>query len=505
MVQKPLAKSLIFLAFVLPALALYALFFLLPFGQGLRISFTNWDGLTPKTPISMPKAEFEERVLGKVPAGRDRDFVLSLYALDSSGEQYARLSVSGAARYRLESILRKAGYSPESFRDVGLANYRSIFSGQVDERFYPRRYEEKYYNPASALPRQVDASRWEKEFLARLDEGGNRLAGEYYALSDGVYKLAAAKDEFTIEDPLWALPQVESGAVEAGKVDELVAVTKRAGLAGDSGALESAIGAFVAGAAFSPAELASVQQAARELYELGSFKLLLASRWRAEKFDLGVVGFTLFFAVANVILANLLAFWLAIALDKKLRSKNVLRSVFFLPNVLSMIVVALIWSFIFFHLLPKLTGIQTWMSDSAKAPWLLVFVSVWQAAGYYMIVYLAGLQNIPPDVIEAAMIDGASPIQRLRAITLPLLMPAFTVCVFLSIANALKCFDLVYAMVGSSGYAVGTVPFVMDIFFDAFARKLAGLATAKATLLFLAILAITGIQLVVMKRKEVQL
>jgi raffinose/stachyose/melibiose transport system permease protein len=505
MVQKPLAKTLTFLAFVLPALALYALFFLLPFGQGLRISFTNWDGLTPKTPISMPKAEFEGRILGKVASARDKDFVLSVYALDAAGEQYARLSISGAARYRLEGILRRAGYSPESFRDVGFANYRSIFTGKVDERFYPRRYEEKYYNTASALPREVDASRWEREFLARLDVDGKRLAGEFYVRSDGMYELVPAKDEFTVEDPLWALPQVESGAVAAGKVDELVAATKRAGLSGDPVAFESALKTFIAAAAFSPGELAGIRQAASRLFEMGKFKVLLASRWRAEKFDLGVVGFTIFFALGNVILANLLAFWLAIALDKKLRSKNVLRSVFFLPNVLSMIVVALIWSFIFFHLLPKLTGIQTWMSDSAKAPWLLVMVSVWQSSGYYMIVYLAGLQNIPPDVIEAAMIDGASPLQRLKNITLPLLMPAFTVCIFLSIANALKCFDLVYAMVGSSGYAVGTVPFVMDIFFDAFARKLAGLATAKATLLFLAILAITGIQLAVMKRKEVQL
>ena len=89
-------------------------------------------------------------------------------------------------------------------------------------------------------------------------------------------------------------------------------------------------------------------------------------------------------------------------------------------------------------------------------------------------------------------------------ITLPLLVPAFTVCLFLSLSNSLKCFDLVYAMVGPSGYAVGTVPLVMDIFFDAFAKRLAGLATAKAILLFLAIVLITGVQLSVMKRREVQ-
>jgi raffinose/stachyose/melibiose transport system permease protein len=216
------------------------------------------------------------------------------------------------------------------------------------------------------------------------------------------------------------------------------------------------------------------------------------------------VGFTLFFTFFNVLGSNLLAFFLAMALDARLKSRNVLRSVFFLPNVLSMVVVALVWSFVFYHLLPAVTGIDKWMGDPAKAPWLIVTVQVWQQSGYLMVIYLAGLQTIPADVLEAAMIDGTGFWGRLRRITLPLLVPAFTVCLFLSLSNSLKCFDLVYAMVGPSGYAVGTVPLVMDIFFDAFAKRLAGLATAKAILLFLAIVLITGIQLSVMKRREVQ-
>jgi raffinose/stachyose/melibiose transport system permease protein len=170
-----------------------------------------------------------------------------------------------------------------------------------------------------------------------------------------------------------------------------------------------------------------------------------------------------------------------------------------------MVVVALVWSFVFFHLLPKLTGIQSWMGDSGKAPWLIVLVAVWQAAGYYMVIYLAGLQNIPTDIVEAATIDGADWWQRLRHITLPMLAPAFTICLFLSIANALKSFDLMYAMVGPSGYALGTVPLVMDIYFDAFAQKAAGMATAKAMLLFALIFLVTGIQLRAMGKKEVQL
>ena len=220
---------------------------------------------------------------------------------------------------------------------------------------------------------------------------------------------------------------------------------------------------------------------------------------------MGVVGFTLFFAFFNVVLSNLLAFFIALALDAGIQSQKVLRSVFFLPNVLSMVVVALVWSFVFAHLLPRLTGIELWMGDPGKAPWLIVLVQVWQQSGYLMVIYLAGMSNIPTDVLEAASIDGASFRRRLRHITLPLLMPAFTICLFLSLSNSLKSFDLVYAMQGPSGYATGTVPFVMDIFFDAFAKKQAGLGTAKAILLFLAIALITGIQLTISKRREVQL
>ena len=504
MVQKRAARRANFILFVAPALLLYALFFLLPFGQGLRISFTNWDGLTPKTPISMPAAEFESRILAKA-SEADKNYLLSVYSLDKAAGQYARLSVSGLARYRLESVIRKTGYRPAMYRDVGLANYRAIFRGGIDERFYPRAYEENYFNQNSSLPPEIDSASYEKQFLAKLGAEDKNLASEFYIRQGNRYALKPEKDEFSLEDSLWTLPQVESGAIPSAEVDAFLAAIKKAGLAQDRSALGVAIAGFAKGAALPPEARGKISGSAEGIFAIGKFKSLLATTWKARKFDLGVVGFTIFFAVGNVVFANLLAFWIAMALDRKMKSRNVLRSVFFLPNVLSMIVVALIWSFIFFHLLPRLTGIDTWMSDSAKAPWLLVFVSVWQAAGYYMVVYLAGLQNIPQDVIEAAMIDGAGPWDRLKRITLPLLMPAFTVCIFLSIANALKCFDLVYAMVGPSGYAVGTVPFVMDIFFDAFARKLAGLATAKATLLFLTILLVTGLQLLIMKRKEVQL
>jgi len=158
---------------------------------------------------------------------------------------------------------------------------------------------------------------------------------------------------------------------------------------------------------------------------------------------------------------------------------------------------------LFVQLLPAITGIETWVSDSHKTPWLLVLVAVWQGAGYYMIVYLAGLQNIPTEVIEAAMMDGATGWQRFRMITFPLMIPSLTISLFLTIANAFKSFDLIYALFGPTGYSTGTVPIVMDIYFDAFANKQAGLANAKAMILFLVIVIVTGIQLITMKKKEI--
>jgi ABC-type sugar transport system permease subunit len=166
------------------------------------------------------------------------------------------------------------------------------------------------------------------------------------------------------------------------------------------------------------ANAAQARAAAEELFRLGRLKSLLGSAWVERGFDLGVVGFTLFFTLFNVVGSNLLAFFLAMALDARLKSRNVLRSVFFLPNVLSMVVVALVWSFVFYHLLPAVTGIDKWMGDPAKAPWLIVLVQVWRETGYLMVIYLAGLQTIPAQVLEAAMIDGTGFWGRLRHITL---------------------------------------------------------------------------------------
>ncbi|HYW83387.1 MAG TPA: hypothetical protein VFB30_09030, partial [Spirochaetia bacterium] len=131
MVQPRYKVVVYFAAFVLPALILYCVFFLYPFGQGIRISFTNWDGLTPRTPISMPKADFERQILDRVGGAADKEFLLRIYRLDPADGQYKRYSVSGLDRYRLQRILRRAGYQPDTYRTVGFDNYVQIFTGRV--------------------------------------------------------------------------------------------------------------------------------------------------------------------------------------------------------------------------------------------------------------------------------------------------------------------------------------------------------------------------------------
>lgn len=507
MVESKTRKVAYFVAFLLPCLLLYILFFITPFFRGIAISLTNWDGLTPKSPISISQETFENDILGKLKKESDKEYLLSVYEFNEADKTYSRLSVKGFTRNKIERIIKKTKYEPENNKFVGLENYKKIFTGQVKEDFYPRWYEERKYNKTSSLKNSIPKKEFKKEILAKANDEQTILFMSHYQFNKerDAYILKSEYDEFDIEELIWSLPEVVSTkTLSENKVDEYTANIREISLTQNEEQKVNAFNSFISENNLSETSVGTVKESTNRMFELGKLKNELASVWVLRKFNMGVIGFTIFFAFFSVIGINLVAFLLALALDTKMRGQSIYRSIFFLPNVLSMVIVALIWSMLFVQLLPALTGIDRWITDSSKTPWLLVLVATWQGAGYYMIVYLAGLQSIPTDVIEAAKIDGASTWQRFKMITLPLLLPAMTISLFLSIANALKSFDLIYAMIGSTGYATGTVPFVMDIYFDAFAQKQAGLATAKAMILFIVIFIITGIQLFVMKRKEIE-
>ena len=121
-----------------------------------------------------------------------------------------------------------------------------------------------------------------------------------------------------------------------------------------------------------------------------------------------------------------------------------------------------------------------------------------------MIIYLAGLLSVPEDILEAASIDGATAVKKFFKVKLPLLLPAMTVSIFYSIANSLKSFDIIFALQGSTSYATDTTPIVLDIYLEAFIKNNQGYATAKAVVLCIFIMIVSGIQLTAMKKREVQ-
>ena len=149
--------------------------------------------------------------------------------------------------------------------------------------------------------------------------------------------------------------------------------------------------------------------------------------------------YTLLFAVVSLIVINIFAFALALALTQKMRGTNIFRTIFFMPNLIGGIVLGYIWQLIFNGILSHYQtalGLNEWYGF-----WGMIILVSWQQIGYMMIIYIAGLQSIPEDVMEAAQIDGASGIQRLFRVTIPMMMPSITICMFLSITNGFKLFD----------------------------------------------------------------
>lgn len=220
--------------------------------------------------------------------------------------------------------------------------------------------------------------------------------------------------------------------------------------------------------------------------------------------------FTFRFTAVDVILTNALGFALAYLLAQRLKSRNVLRTIFFLPNVIGGLLLGFIWQFIFvkgFSTLGQATGLGffqlPWLGDETTAFWALIIVSAWQGAGYLMVIYLAALANVPKELLEAAHIDGANRWQVLRSITLPLIMPAVTVCLFLTISWAFKMFDLNFSLTKGGPFR-STESVAMNIYLEAYQNNKLGLGTAKAFIFFVVVAVITTVQVTLTKRREVE-
>lgn len=220
--------------------------------------------------------------------------------------------------------------------------------------------------------------------------------------------------------------------------------------------------------------------------------------------------FTALFSVCAVFCVNALGFVLALMVTQKFKGSNLFRGVFFMPNLIGGILLGFTWQFIFVQVFDSigkrlnLPFLQGWLSNQGTGFVGLLIVVTWQLAGYMMIIYIAQLQNIPHSLLEAAQIDGAGALTRLRHIILPLMAPAFTIGLFLTISNSFKLFDQNVALT-NGGPANSTQMLALNIYATAFGEGNFGLAQAKAVIFLVAVSIISLTQLAVSKSKEVEM
>ena len=215
--------------------------------------------------------------------------------------------------------------------------------------------------------------------------------------------------------------------------------------------------------------------------------------------------FTILFAVVSIILINVIAFGLALLLTKELRGTNIFRTVFFMPNLIGGIVLGYIWQ-ILINCILSLASKPLLALNSSAGYWGLIILMCWQQIGYMMIIYIAGLQSVPSDLVEAAEIDGANTWDVLWKIKLPMVMSSVTICVFLTLTNSFKLFDQNLALTGGDPNH-STEMLALNIYQTFYARAGAlfkGYGQAKAVMFCILVIAISMLQLKLTKSKEVQ-
>ncbi len=222
--------------------------------------------------------------------------------------------------------------------------------------------------------------------------------------------------------------------------------------------------------------------------------------------------YTALFAIVSLVLINVLAFMVAYLLTQGLKGSNLFRTVFFMPNLIGGIVLGYIWSMIFDGILSQYS--TSILLETKYGFWGLIILMCWQQIGYMMIIYIAGLQNVPGDMLEAAKIDGASKMQTLFKVTIPNVMPSITICMFLSLTNGFKLFDQNLALTGGQpfiiqpgGTAIKTTEMLALNIYNTFYGSNAtsqGVAQAKAVIFFVLVAGLGLAQLAFTRKKEVQ-
>lgn len=216
------------------------------------------------------------------------------------------------------------------------------------------------------------------------------------------------------------------------------------------------------------------------------------------------------YVIAVVVLVNVIAFLLAYILTRGIKGQNFFRAGFFTPNLIGGIVLGYIWQFVFsrvFVSIGETTGWSlfeiSWLSTPNKAFAALVLVSVWQMAGYMILIYVAGFMGLSEDVLEAASIDGASGWVKMKNIILPLMMSSVTICLFLTLSRAFMVYDVNLSLTGGAPYGT-TEMAAMHVYEKAFTSRQFGVGQAEAFILFIIVACISGIQVYTTKKREVE-
>jgi raffinose/stachyose/melibiose transport system permease protein len=219
---------------------------------------------------------------------------------------------------------------------------------------------------------------------------------------------------------------------------------------------------------------------------------------------------TVKYVIASIVLVNALGFTLACLVTSGIKGQNFFRTSLFTPNLIGGLVLGYIWQFIFVQTLPTVGqkfGIEIlklgWLGDEKLAFWALVIVTVWQLAGYMMIIFIAGLVTVPKDVIEASTIDGANGWHRMIHITLPLIRPAFVITIFMTLKSAFMVYDINYSLTAGGPFD-STIMVSMNIVRKAFAENHYGIGQAEAIILFIVVAVISGLQVYIGKKGEVE-
>ena len=214
------------------------------------------------------------------------------------------------------------------------------------------------------------------------------------------------------------------------------------------------------------------------------------------------LGFTTLFTIISMLTVNVLAFSFALMLTRGLKGTNIFRSIFFLPNLIGGIVLGYIWNLLINGVLAPFGVDISYKTEYGF--WGLVVLTNWQLIGYMMVIYIAGLQNIPGDIIEAAQIDGASPATVLFRVKIPMVMPSITICMFLTLSNTFKMFDQNLAL--TAGAPENTTEMLALNIYNTFYGRVGwqGVGQAKAVMFFIIVAVIAFVQLKLTSAKEVE-